>query len=83
MSFEFIYGGEWYKYEDGYIKQQRGVDFYIYFCPVLDDLNDKLKDLPIDQCQVIMEAIVHGYFHGHASGQKYKIREVKRVLDID
>ena len=83
MSFEFMYGGEWYKYEDGHINQERGTDFYVYFCPVLNDIKDTLKDLSIDQCQHIMEAIVHGYFHGHAAGQRYKINEVKRVLDIN
>lgn len=83
MSFEFMYGDTWYKYEDGHIRQQRGTDFYMYFCPVLNDIKDTLKDLPVNQCQLIMAAIVHGYFHGHAAGQRYKTTEVKRVLNID
>ena len=83
MSFEFMYGDTWYKYEDGHIRQQRGTDFYMYFCPVLNDIKDTLKDLPVDQCQLIMAAIVHGYFHGHAAGQRYKTTEFKRVLNID
>lgn len=83
MSFEFMYDGEWYKYECGCIKMQRGDDFYVYFCPVSTRLNDKLKDLSIDECQTIMEAIVHGYIYGHAAGQQAKVREFKRVFDID
>lgn len=83
MSFEFMYGDTWYKYEDGHIKQQRGTDFYMYFCPVLNDIKYTLKDLPVDQCQLIMAAIVHGYFHGHAAGQRYKTAEFKRVFNLE
>ena len=44
-SFEFMYGGEWYKYEKGYIMKKNCIDSYDYFCPVLVDLDDKLDEL--------------------------------------
>ena len=83
MSFEFMYGDTWYKYEDGHIKKKYGFDFYDFFCPVHVDLHDKLKDLSVDQCQTIMEAVLHGYFYGVGEGKKEKIQEFKRVFKID
>ena len=82
MTFEFRYGDTWYKYEDGHIKKQCGLDFYDYFCPVLIDLSDKIQDFSADQLKSIMEAIIHGYYHGHAAGQKHKIQEFKRIFKI-
>ena len=83
MSFEFMYSGEYYKYENGWLYQQRGSDFYIPFCPVLIDLNNKLQDFSAAQLLIIMKAILHGYFHGEATGQKHKIQEFKRVFALD
>ena len=82
-SFEFMYGAAWYKYEDGHIKKKSSFDFYDYFCPVHIDISNKLKDLSIDQCESIMEAILHGYLYGFAQGKKEKIKEFKRVFQID
>lgn len=82
-SFEFMYGGEWYKYENGYILKKHGFDFYDHFCPVLVDLNNKLDGLTADQLHSIMGAILHGYFTGFARGREDKIREIKRVLKLD
>jgi hypothetical protein len=82
-SFEFMYGKDWYKYEDGHIKKKYGFDFYDYFCPVLVDLKDRLDDLSADQLHSIMCAILHGYFYGVGEGKKEKIREFKRALNLD
>lgn len=83
MTFEFMYGGEWYKYEDGYIKKEYGTDFYVRFCPVQSELTDIIESIDIEHLRIIMAAIVHGYFHGEAAGQKHKIQEFKRVFNID
>ena len=82
-SFEFMHGGEWYRYENGYIMKQRGFDFYDNFCPVLVDLHDKFDGLAADQLHSIMGAIIHGYCTGFARGREDKIREIKRVLKLD
>ena len=83
MSFEFMYGTEWYKYEDRHIKKKRGFDYYEYFCPVHVDLNNNLEGLSTDQLKNIMEAILHSYFYGIGEGKKEKIKEFKRVFNID
>lgn len=83
MTFEFMYGDTWYKYEYGRIKKKCGFDLWDYFCQVHVDLSDKLNDLSVDQCQTIMEAILHGYFYGVGEGKKAKIQEFKRVFQID
>lgn len=82
-SFEFMYGGEWYKYENGYIMNKHGFDFYDYFCPVLADLNDKLDVLTADQLHSVMGAIIHGYMTGFARCREDKIREIKHVLKLN
>jgi hypothetical protein len=83
MTFEFMYSGECYKYEDGSIRQPRGNGFSVFICPVSSDLKNKLNDLSADQLQSIMVAILHGYFHGFDTGRRDKIKEFKRVFDID
>lgn len=83
MTFDFMYRDAWYTYEDGHIKKKRGFDFCDFFCPVHIDLHNKLKDLSVDQCQSIMEAILHGYFYGVGEGKKAKIQEFKRVFKLD
>lgn len=82
-SFEFMYGGEWYKYENGYIMKGHGFDLYDYFCPVLVDLNNKLDALTADQLHSVMGAIIHGYTTGFARGREDKIREIKHVLKLN
>lgn len=82
-SFEFMYGAAWYKYEDGHIKKKNGFGSYDFFCPVNVDVDNQLKDLSIDQCEIIMKAILHGYRYGFAEGKKEKIKEFKRVFQID
>jgi hypothetical protein len=78
-----MYGDTWYKYEYGRISKKCSFDLWDYFCPVHVDLSDKLNDLSVDQCQTIMEAILHGYFYGVGEGKKAKIQEFKRVFQID
>ena len=82
-SFEFVYGATWYKYENGRINKKNCFGSYDYFCPVHVDIHNQLKDLSIDQCKSIMKAILHGYICGIAEGKQEKIKEFKRVLQID
>jgi hypothetical protein len=83
MSFEFNYDGDWYKYENGYIKKQYGLSYYDFLCPVPAGLKGVLEDLSVAQCQSIMEAILHVYFFGIQDGKLEKINEFKRVLNIN
>ena len=78
QSFEFMHGGKWYKYENGYI-----MNIYDYLCPVLADLNDKLDVLTADQLHSVMGAIIHGYMTGFARGREDKIKEIKHVLKLN
>ena len=78
-SFEFKYGNNWYLYDNGHIKKKLTFDYYDYFCPVLIDLSDKIDNFSEDQLKSILEAILHAYFYG----KKEKIREFKRVLNLD
>ena len=82
-SFEFMCGATWYKCENGRINKKNSFGSYDYFCPVNVDVDNKLKDLSIDQCESIMKAILHGYLYGFAEGKKEKIKEFKRVFQID
>ena len=77
------FGGLQCRYEDGWIQEHRGADFYNNVCPVLVDLKEQLESLSLEQLEIVMRAIIHGYFHGNAAGQREKIREFKRVFDID
>jgi hypothetical protein len=82
-SFEFMHGGDWYKYENGYIMKKNSTNLYdCYFCPVLANLNDILDGLAIDQLQNIMRAILHGYFTGFAKGRDDKVKEIQHVLKL-
>ena len=83
MTFEFMYGNTWYKYEGGWIHKKKGLTFYEHFCPVHVDIQNHLSSLSADQLNSIMYAIIHGYCHGFTDGKKEKIREFKRVFTID
>ena len=82
MSFEFMYGNTWYKYEGGWIHKKTGFTLYEHFCPVHVDIQNQLGSLSADQLNNIMEAIIHGYCYGFTEGKKEKIREFKRVFNI-
>ena len=83
MTFEFMYGNTWYKYEGGWIHKKKGLTFYDYFCPVYVDLSDKIDSFSEDQLKSILEAILHAHFYGVGEGKKEKIREFKRVFALD
>jgi hypothetical protein len=87
MTFEFMYGDSWYKYENGWIlKQDSFGDYDRYsdnFCPVPNDLNNNIESFSIDQLKIIMAAILHGYSYGVSQGKKHKIQEFKRVFQLD
>lgn len=83
MTFEFMYGEEWYRYENGWIYKRQGHDFYERFCPVLFDLNSKLAGFNADQLMSTLEAILHGYYHGFSAGMSEKINEFKRIFKLN
>lgn len=83
MSFEFMYCDTWYKYENGYIYRQNCFGHYGKLTPVMQELTHSLEDYSLDQKQTIMCAILHGFTCGKLAGSADKVREIKRVLDID
>ncbi len=83
ISFEFMYGDSWYRYENGYIYRQNYFGQYEKFTPVVQELSSSLEDYSLDQKQTIMCAILHGFTYGKLAGSADKVREIKRVLDID
>ena len=83
MTFEFMYGDDWYKYEDGWIHNKPYGAGYFHLCPVERELKEQLETLDLTQRRIIMSAIIHGYTHGRVAGQKDKIREFKRMFQID
>ena len=83
MSFEFMYGDTWYKYECGYIHRQNCFGHYGKLVPVMRELDDQIDSYSLDQKQLIMGAIIHGFTHGKLAGAEDKTREIKRVLNID
>ena len=85
-KFEFMYGDTWYKYDshgDGYIHRQNIYGDYVKHCPVPQGLAERIDEFDLSQCRIIMEAVIHGYVHGKLAGANDKVREIKRVLDID
>ena len=80
QTFEFMYGNSWYKYADGYIFSQNGYERGI---PVVKELNQIIDNFSLPDKQNIMGAIVHGYTCGKLVGAGDKVREIKRVLNID
>lgn len=81
MSFEFMYGDFWYQYVQGWIYKCGRYKEQV--CPVLRELQDTLPDFSADQRSKIMGAILHSYFNGHDVGKKEKIKEFKRVFNLD
>lgn len=83
MSFEFMYCDTGYKYENGYIYRQNRFGHYGKLVPVVQELRCSLEDYSLDQKQTIMCAIIHGFTCGKLAGSTDKVREIKRVLEID
>ena len=80
QTFEFIYEDTLYKYADGYIFSQNGYERGI---PVVRELNQIIDNFSLPDKQTIMCAIVHGFTWGKYAGAGDKVREIKRVLNID
>ena len=80
MSFEFMYGDTWYKYENGYIYSQNDYEPGI---PVVRELEQIVDNFSLPDKQNSMCAIVHGYTYGTYAGAADKVREIKRVLRIE
>ena len=83
QTFEFMYCDTWYKYERGYIYKQDIYGVYVQLTPVVQELNHCIDDFSLPDKQNIMCAIVHGYTCGKLVGAGDKVREIKRVLNID
>ena len=83
QTFEFMYNDTWYRYECGYIYRQNCFGDYGKLVPVMRELNEQLVGYSLDQKQLIMGAIIHGFTHGKFAGADDKTREIKRVLNID
>ena len=83
MTFEFMYGGTWYKYENGYIYRQDIYGVYVRLIPVMQELTRDLDSYSLDQKQLIMGAVIHGYTCGKLDGASSKVKEIQRVLNLD
>lgn len=83
MSFEFIYNYATYKYDTGWIYKKKNSSIYEGICPVNNDLKNNLTTFSAEQLQIIMCSVLHTYYHGYAEGQRAKVKEFKRVFDID
>ena len=86
MSFEFMYDGAWYKYDDGKLKKKNYLDFYDDYSinvPVLRKLQEQMEAVPKDVRHLVMQGILHAYGYGIVDGKKKKIAEFKRVFNLD
>jgi len=87
MTFEFMYGDSWYKYEDGKIIQQRSDGTYSEWaepvCPVVIELQNQMEAIPEDVRPVVMQGLLHAYGYGIIDGKNKKIAEFKRVFKLD
>lgn len=79
---EFIFEDIIYKYEDGTLYYKDSWGCFIYFCPVLRELNEIMDTFDNSQRIAILEAIVHGCCYGYRDGKKAKVAEIKRALEI-
>ena len=87
MTFEFMYDDSWYQYKDGMLVKQnsRGTyDSYFYrVCPVLIDLQNQLEAIPEYVRPRVMQGLLHAYHWGINNGKNEKIKEFKRVFNLD
>lgn len=85
MTFEFTFGNNEYKYDDGkiYRKYSAKHNFYDYFCSVLNEFNDIADKLSTEQLSAILKAIIHSHDCGVIHGKTEKIKEFKRVFNLD
>ena len=83
-EFEFQYNGTWYVYRSGHIYKKKDKETYFdCACPVFHELSEKLDSFSTEQLHTIMRAILHGYTWGKHDGRNEKIREFKRVFNLD
>lgn len=87
MTFEFMYGDTWYKYEEGKLMKQSSLGTYdSYFdtvCPVVRELQDQMEAIPEAVRPIVMQGLLHAYGYGIIDGKKKKIAEFKRVFNLD
>ncbi len=87
MSFEFMYSGTWYKYDNGKLLKQNSLGSYIDYldniCPVLIELQNQLEAIPEDVRPVVMQGLLHAYGYGIIDGKNKKIAEFKRVFNLN
>ena len=87
MSFEFMYSGSWYKYENGKLLKQNSIGKYLdpldIVCPVLRELQDRMESIPEAVRPLVMQGLLHAYGYGIIDGKKKKIAEFKRVFGLD
>lgn len=80
---EFTFGDIIYKYENGWVYYKSDYGYFYKLCPVLAELEGILELFTLDGQITILEAIVHGCLYGYNDGKTAKIKEIKRVLNID
>ena len=83
ISFEFMYGDSRYRYENGYIYRQDLYGVYVKLVPVMQEFTRCIDEYSLDQKQLIMGAVIHGYTCGKLDGANGKIKEIQRVLNLD
>lgn len=87
MSFEFMYSGTWYKYENGTLLKRNSFGTYLdpldIACPVLRELQQQMEAIPEDMRPVVMQGLLHAYGYGIVDGKRKKIAEFKRVFNLD
>jgi hypothetical protein len=84
MTFEFMYCGDWYKYDRGYIfKKGNFTSYQEQVCPVVRQLNEIIESLSVEQQQAVGLAILHGYRSGYDVGRNDQIKDFKRLFNID
>ena len=83
MTVEFKFEGTIYKYEYGKLYYKDSWNCFVYFCPVLIDLQEILDNFTDDECITILRAIIHSHLYGYSEGKKAKIRDFKNVFNLD
>lgn len=87
MSFEFMYSDSWYKYENGKLLKQNLIGEYLdpldVVCPVLRELQEQMKLIPEGVRPLVMQGLLHAYYHGIVDGKNKKIAEFKRMFKLD
>jgi hypothetical protein len=83
MTVEFKFEDTIYKYEYGKLYYKDRWNCFVYFCPVLIDLQEILNTFTNNECITILEAIIHSSLYDYNDGKKAKIQEFKNVFNLD